>query len=301
MNLKLKTDFFKEGEMKLIRLFAGILVSISLGAQSLTAQDLPIENLEGPVIVLLVDPEELYDPPRESSTPTTQQESGSADSQAGTLEDLIEQVKQEQMTLNEYEQRVLSIVEREQRVFVEKLKGFLMTDFNKNDPASGQEFVTSVDTIVELVFKSIDDRTFYSRIYLINKLWLEHQSEKPRFDFLDKRLQEESLKIDSRNRKIRQGLIGVTTVAGLGLGAYLGYKAAYSIVKVAANETGLASVSKMALRMGIIVVTATTGAAAGSVAGYLGSDLLLNNSRELLDPIDGDENLKELLEYIDDL
>jgi hypothetical protein len=53
--------------------------------------------------------------------------------------------------------------------------------------------------------------------------------------------------------------------------------------------------------MGIIVVTATTGAAAGSVAGYLGSDLLLNNSRELLDPIDGDENLKELLEYIDDL
>jgi hypothetical protein len=287
--------------MKLNRLFALIPMTLALGAQSLAAQDLPFEESQGPVIVLLVDPEELYGPPSEVSTPPTQHETESADSQTGTLEDLIEQVKKEQMTLNEYEQRVLSIVEREQRIFAEKLNGFLAVEFNKNDPASGQEFVTAVNQIVGLVFKSPDDRAFYSRIYLINKLWLEHQSEKPRFDFLDKRLQEESLKIDSRNRKIRQGLIGVTTLAGLGVGAYLGYKAAYSIVKVAANETGLASVSKMALRMGIIVVTATTGAAAGSVAGYLGSDLLLNNSRELLDPIDGDENLKELLEYIDDL
>ncbi len=287
--------------MKLKRLLVLLLTMSSLGARSLPAQDFPSDDSQRPVIVLLVDPEELYGPPSEPSRPSIPDESKPVESQTGTLEDLIEQVKQEQMTLNEYEQRVLSIVEREQSAFVERLDQFLTVDFNRNDPTGSQGFVSAVDQLVRLVFKSPDDRAFYSRIYLINKLWLEHQNEKPRFDFLDKRLQEESIRIDSRNRKIRQGLIGVTTVAGLGVGAYLGYKAAYSIVKVAANETGLASVSKMALRMGIIVVTATTGAAAGSVAGYLGSDLLLNNSRELLDPIDGDEHLKELLEYIDDL
>jgi len=290
--------------MKLKGLIAILVSSCALWSQPLAAQELSLDQAQGPLVVILVDPEELSAdfPKDESATDSGPLPSESENhNNRGSIEDLIEQVRREQMTLNDYEKRVLSIVEREQKSFLEGLEVFLKSSFNRDDPASSGEFAASTKRLVHLVFKSPTDRAFYSRIYLINKIWLEHPGEKARFDFLDKLLQEESLRIESRNRKIRQGLMGVTTVAGLSLGAYLGYKAAYGIVKVAANETGLASVSKMALRVGIIAVTATTGAAAGSVVGYLGSDLLLSNSRELLDPIDGDEHLKELLEYIDDL
>ena len=290
--------------MKLKDILAIKIVILTLGVCAATASpafaiDEGLPSKGEPIVVLLVDPEDPQEVPS-SGDPTMEPNQPSLP-ETGTIEDLIEQVRQERLTLNEYEQRVLTLVEREQAGFVKSLETFLSANFVKEDPSSDESFAKSAEQIVKLVFKSPTDRAFYSRIYLINKLWLEHQTQKLRFDYLDKALQTESLRIESRNRKIRQGLIGITTVTGLGIGAYLGYKAAYSIVKVAANEKGLASISKMALRTGIIVVTATTGAAAGSFAGYLGSDLMLNNSRELLDPIDGDEHLKELLEYIDDL
>ncbi len=290
--------------MKLFSHFSKATLTASMilcAASSLRAED--------PVIVYLVDPKEQAEieqlnalnldegqevPPPPGTKPELSQEASKR------LDDLIRRIQERGGETDRY-RRLADQAQKEQREFVEALKDYSDLSFNKSDPQASPEFVESTQKIAELVFKAPTSRDYYERLWLINAVWLENPHQPEKFEFLDRVLHDKSLEQEHRNRRIRSILITVGSIAGFALGGYLSFKASEKILPVVANEAGLASIAKYAGRATIILVGAGVGAGAGAYFGFLGSGFVFQNQREFLDPIEGNEDLRDILDYIDDL
>jgi len=286
--------------MKTIIKGASLLGCMLLGMTTMAA--------EAPVMVYLVneqeadevvqdlDPIDLSEP--EVSGPNASERLEKARKK---LDDLIADQQKGDDRLNRKRQRVATQVEKDQKDFIELLDVFLTTSFDPGDDDLEPGFVETRERIVDLVFNAPTKRDYYELLFLINASWLSNPEQVKRFESLDLALQEKSLELETRQRKIRTIIMGATTVVGIGLGGYLSYRASTKIIPIVANEGGLSSVAKLVGRGTIIVVGAGVGAAAGAYVGFLGSAALFENERSFIDPIDGTEDLREILDYIDDI
>lgn len=254
-----------------------------------------------PTIIYLVDPEDAKSDegdldPTDLGTSTPEPESKAKTAQE-RLDELIAKIRKEHSQYSDKHKRIATQIEKDQRAFIGSLSDFLHAPFNKKDEEAEPEFNQIRDQIGNLLFKAPTERDYYDRLYLINQVWLENRDQEARFKALDKYLVNKSLEIQERNREIRQWIVGAGAVVGLGLGGYLSYHASSKIFPVVANESGLIGIAKVAGRATVIIVGAGVGASAGAYLGFLGSDALFSYQREFLDPIDGDFDLREILDY----
>lgn len=201
--------------------------------------------------------------------------------------------------LNRRHERLSEQAYREQELFLERIDQFLDADFDPQDPEAYPDFMNAKKDIVDIVFNSYTERHFYQRLYLINDLWLENMDEVDRFDVLDQALREEWLDRAEQRKKIREIIISVSAAGGAIAGGYFSFKRSQKVFTVSAGES--LGFFKGLGRTFMIVVGAGVGAAAGSYVGFLGSDYLLSRQFEYVAPIDGNQDLREILDVIDQL
>lgn len=266
-----------------------------------------------PVMIYLVDPndpspekaelepadvsdteEPQVEQPR-ASTPTKAQEAQKK------LDDLIAKIQNEDSKLTDRNKRIAEIVRKEQKEFLRLMDEFLTTPFNPRDDDAYPEFSKIRDRIVDLTFDAATQRDFYELIYLTNDAYRKNPEKADRFESLDDHLYDRNIKMEERQKQIRLVIAGGASLIGLGLGGYLSYKASQKVIPIVANEGGFSSVAKLLGRGTMIIVGAGVGATAAGYLGFLGSDLLFKHEREFINPIQKDQDLKEILEYIDGL
>jgi len=252
------------------------------------------QPLRAGTIVYLVDPDdkETHDAFAKSGRPVVD---SSIMSQDLSLED------GERPPLSQRQSRVAAKVVLKEKPLEEKLTAFLGADFDVDDDQAVPEFSNARKALVDMVFKSATEREFYSRIYMINQLWLDHQDEFGRFRSLDEAMREEWIRREEKRKQIREIIIGASALVGADAGTYISFKTSQKVLPISGDQKTLSLFLRWVGRAPIILVGAGVGAAAGAYVGFLGSDYLLYRQFEYLDPIDGDEDLRELLDLIDDL
>lgn len=203
--------------------------------------------------------------------------------------------------LSQRQSRVAAKVVLKEKSLEEKLSRFMKSDFDIDDDQAIPDFNKARHELVDMVFKSSTEREFYSRLYMINQIWLDHQDELGRFQSLDSALREEWIKREEKRKQIREIIIGASALLGAVGGTYISFKTSQKVLPINADEKTLGLFLRWIGRTPIILIGAGVGAAAGAYAGFLGSDYLLYRQFEYLDPIDGDEDLRELLDLIEDL
>ncbi len=199
------------------------------------------------------------------------------------------------------QRRLDDLVRQRQSLFREDLRRFIEIDIDRDDPESHAAFVTITKRVVKRTFDAVSDRDFYEKIYLINQSWLENSSEVERFAYLDNELSKENLRREERRRKLKRIVTNVTTVAGVALGAYGSYIMSKKIVPIKADEKLLPLILKWSGRVPVFLVGSSVGAAAGAYFGFLGSQWLFSKNELYIDPIDGTEDLKDILDIINEL
>lgn len=180
------------------------------------------------------------------------------------------------------------------------LKRFTEVEFVSGDPESGTEFVEITHEIVKNVFFAETERAFYERLYIINQFWLENPDQIERFNYLDEQMRDKWLSIEARRKQIQEMMVGGASFLGMIGGGYLSYKVSTKIFPVAANEATFRILLKWLGRGTFIAAGAYVGASVGAYAGFLGSEFLFRN-HIFVDPIDGQEDLREILDVLDDL
>ncbi len=218
-----------------------------------------------------------------------------------SLDDLIANL-QDLPPLNKRQQRIADRIKAEQREFIRTLDDFLASPFDPQDDEAIAEFNELRERIVYSVFSSPTHSIFYARLYLINHLWLENQTEVERFNSLDRHLMDRSIEIDEQRRKVERiaGAIGATL--GLVAGGTIGYKIGARYMAIKPDTKTLALLTKLAGRASIVIVGVyggmEIGKQVGQYIGYLGSNLLYGNLRDYIRPIDGTEDLRDLLDAL---
>ncbi|MGA0162910.1 MAG: hypothetical protein ACO3LE_01490 [Bdellovibrionota bacterium] len=197
--------------------------------------------------------------------------------------------------------RLEDLVRKRQQLFQAQLRGFVEIEIDREDPESNADFVKLTADLVDLTFDAISERDFYDKLYLINQSWLENTSEVERFAYLDNALSKENLAREQHHQKLRKIITTATTLVGVGLGAYGSYVMSKKIVPIKADEKLLPLILKWSGRVPVILVGSSVGAAMGSYLGFLGSQWLLSREELYIDPIDGDEDLKDILDIINEL
>lgn len=215
------------------------------------------------------------------------------------LDDLIEDAKV--TPLNKRQERIVAMIESEQREFLQLMKTFITTRFDPSDDKAVPEFNQIRDRIVELVMKAPDKKSFDERLYLINTSWLSNQEEALRFMSLDRHLLSKWQEIDEHRRRIRGLVSSGAAIVGVGIGGYLSYFAAAKGFAVKATDGVLIKLAKYGGRVPFVIAGAYVGATLGRYIGFLGCDYVFGQMHDYLDPIDGTEDLRDLLDEIDPL
>jgi hypothetical protein len=287
---------------KLLGLFVGF--AFFMGVQStITYSDEPTAEEtqdQEPIVIFFVDPDD-----KETMEALATEKIDAAvkkieEDDEKTLDELIEEALAERVPYSKRHKRIAEKVLKDELKFLEMLDAFIKTDFDVEDDNSHAKFNEIRAELVELIFDAPSERIYYERLYLINITWLEHQEETARFASLDEDMVEHWQDIAEKRRRIRQLITVGAGAIGTFTGGFLSFKAAQKIIPVSAQDTGMRFVFKMGLRAPIVIFGAGVGAAAGSYLGFLGSGALLNN-RDFVDPIDGSEDLRDILDVIESL
>jgi hypothetical protein len=226
------------------------------------------------------------------STPTT-------DKPKRSIDDIIEDFSKKP-PFTKAQERILKKVTADQIEFMHLMDGFLEVEFDASDDQAKTAFNRIRDRIVSLVFDAPSEKYFYERLFLINKSYLEHTKELPRFNSLSHALRDRSLVIEERSRRYRQIITGVAALGGAAAGGFLSFKAAQRILPIVATEGGFSQIIRWAGRSTIVFIGAGVGAIAGAELGFLGSEYLFRR-RDFVSPVDGDEDLRDILLVIDSL
>lgn len=252
--------------------------------------------------VVLVDSEaELSEPTDEAPSEKRPTTAPAPSSPKGTLDDLIAKGGEQPRRITTKQQRVYDRILKDQKSFLRAVETFLASDFDADDDKGIPEFVAARDKVIDLIFRAPDERMFYERLYLVNDSWLSNPQELLRFQSLDRGLRDRWMKEEDRRRKIRELVSIGSAVIGTVVGGYLSYKVAERALPIIADDKGFHLILKLAGRTPIVLVGAGVGAAAGRYAGFLGADYLMGRQWEFIDPVDGSDNLDDLLDLIDDL
>ncbi len=199
------------------------------------------------------------------------------------------------------QKRVYDISLREQQEFLNAVEGFLTSAFNVADDKAEIAFIQARDRIVQLTFAAPDLRNYYQRLYLINDSYRLHPLEKARFVSLDGALRTEWMRLEEKRRRIRSIMMTSGAIISAGLFGVASYATSTKVIPILDSDKGLTYLTKLAGRGGMVVVGAGVGAALGRYAGFLASDFLVRYQRDFFDPIDGVEDLYELLDMIDEI
>ncbi|MBN8554492.1 MAG: hypothetical protein J0L93_03525 [Deltaproteobacteria bacterium] len=272
-------------------------------SQSATNQKLSAAPTNAdPIVIILTDPD-LSEAPAEEEAAKPAPKPAVKTPEAlpevkkkKTLDDTISEIK-----LSERQQRIVAAIEKDQKKFVQLLEQFVSVKFNPNDDEAVPEFSKVRDEIVRLTFKSGDTKTFESRLYLINASWLAHQSEVIRYGSLNEKLQAKWLSIEDKRRHIQSLVMTGMAVLGTAVGGVLSYKASTKIFEMSATTGTWEKIAKLGGRVPIVIFGAYVGAIAGRFAGFLGTEYLMGRQRDFLNPIDGTEDLTDLLADIERL
>jgi hypothetical protein len=250
------------------------------------------ERLQAETVIYLIDEddqEEIEFFAQEGITPIQLQ------SETQLLEEL------DREPLNDRQQRIANELKRRQRNFILLLDQFMQIEFNPEDPGASPQFISIVQTITNMVFRAATETLYYDRLFLINQLWLDNREEFERFRVLDRAMTHRNLKLEERRKLIREIMVGGGSMLGAaGLG-YMSFKASQKMLPIVTNEVSFGLVLKWLGRGGVIIVGAGVGASIGAYVGFLGSDMLLARSRDYLRAIDGDEDLRDMLDIIEEL
>lgn len=199
-------------------------------------------------------------------------------------------------------QRLSDLAFKRQQRIVKLLDEFVKIKFDPTDPEGNLRLVQVVDEIVNLTFRAMSERDFYEILYVINQSWLDHLDQVERFAYLDEKLSKEDFRREERRMRIRKIATSLSTLGGAALGAYSGYLASQKIIPVVAHEKTISLLLKWSLgRTPIIIIGASVGAAAGSYIGFLGSNWMLSRQYTYVKPIDGNEDLRDILDIVDEL
>lgn len=258
------------------------LIFLSLGAS---------QHLQAEMLIYLVDPDELAD----------FQEAGIDVYQMDDEEEL-EKILSGQHRPPQYVhwQRLYERALQDQRRLVRVLDEFVETSFDPYHLEATPRFLDQIEKIVSLVFRAPRESDYIQRLVVVNQYYLKYRpAEEERFQILDRAMAKEDLKIKRRRKQIREFIIGATSLTGAALGAYFTFKVSQKAFPILATEPTLALVMKWSGRGVFIFFGTSFGAAVGSFVGFLGSDYLLFRQYDYFRPVDGDEDLIDLLEHID--
>ncbi len=249
-----------------------------------------------PVAIFLIDPQDKE----------TQREIAYADTKstnqlpAKTIDEILDGFMHESVP-SKTQERIAKKIAHDEVRFIEDLNKLTTVPFDEKDDKANAEFSEICDDLVGGVFSAWTEKTFYKRLYLINKVWLENQDKRARFDSLDQALRDKWLEREDFRKKWRQR---ITTIGGVGGALVLGYfsvKQSFKWIPVVADEKGLTALARWAGRVPLWLVGFGFGATMGSYAGFLGSDLIFKYRGDYIDPIDGTEDLREILDILDRL
>jgi len=208
---------------------------------------------------------------------------------------------QDSRPLNKKQEKILQRSLLEQQRLNELLETLVQADFDREDDQAEPDFNLARDEIVKLVFFAETEKSFYQRLYIINKVYREHQEDHKRFDSLDHAIRDKWVDLEEKRMRIRKIIVNVSTVAGVLGGGFVAYKLSEKFIPIAATDKTIMSALKWLGKGSFIIAGTYVGASIGKYAGFLGSDMLLFRQFEFVDPIDENEDLRELLDLIDDL
>lgn len=252
---------------------------------------------EAPAIIYLIDPD---DPEaKQLAMPETLSENSEAQALAPrNLDELIQRLADGGPELTTRQKRIVKRIEADQKEFLKVLNQFVTAKFNREDDGAELEFVRIRDRVTKLTFDAPNEKYYYERLYLINELWLANPEQIARFDSLDRAMRDKWAAIAERRRRIQQYTTIGLTVVGAAAGGYLTYKKVWPVV---ADGKSTLTVMQGIGRSGAILIGAGVGAVVGGYVGYLGSDLVMRQLRDYIDPIDGSEDLRDVLDVIEQM
>jgi hypothetical protein len=299
----------------------GAVALLSLWSTGLLAEGSPnqtADQTEAPIYIFLQDPADTQPAPSTQpadtppSTPTTQPSAQAATQPATqpstqpakkikSIDDLIKESQEGSRDLTKHQKAIVQKIQKDQKDFIAQLQKFLIVKFDAQDDEAVSEFNTIRAKIVKLVMSAPDQKSFYSRLYMINSIYLEHQDQAARFISLDKALKDKWMETEATRRKIRQIVTGTSMVVGLAIGGFISYKISAKAFSVTADDAGFKALTKYTGRAVVTLVGAGAGAYAGEYLGFLGSEALFRYQRDFIDPVDGTEDLRELLKVVEEL
>lgn len=208
---------------------------------------------------------------------------------------------EERPPLNKRHEKIAEKSRMEQRRLVWLLQEMVLVDFDPLDDNASPDFNKVRSEIVELVFYAETERSYYQRLWLINQAWLDYPEELDRFVSLDRALRDRWLELEEKRKQWREIIITGSTIVGAVGGGFLSYQLSRKVIPVVANESTFRLITKWVGRGTLVVVGTYLGMSFGSYLGFLGSDMLLYKTYEFVDPIDGNEDLREILDIIEDI
>lgn len=277
---------------------------LTLGGKNLSAS---------PTVIYLYDPNdkeistETKADASETETSKSDEKQASKDEaskpkEPESLDDIIEQVRNRDATLTKKQKRIVDQIKQEQQEFLRLLDEFITVPFDADDEMAIPEFKKVRDRLGDLVFNAPTERDYYQRLYLINDLWLSNSKELPRFGSLDKYMMNRATEFDEKRRRYQAYITGGASLVGFAVGGFGSLKWSEKLVPIAATDKGFSIALKWAQRAPVIITGAAVGALIGRYAGFLGSDYIFRRmGRPYTDPIDGTEDLRDLLDVIDGL
>lgn len=239
-----------------------------------------------PVVVWVVDPED--------------QETISVLNDMGiSAEDSSSSDPKERAPLTPKHERLAKLAYDKQQELIRLLEEFLITPFDANDDNREPVFVEIRKKIVNLIFYSPSEKDFYQRLFIVNQSWLDHMDEKPRYDSLNREFQARWTELEGTRRRIQRAVSTGTAILGAAAGGWLSYKVSERFLPITAETKSWSLMFKWLGRTPMIIAGVYLGWQAGTYLGYLGSELILSHHYEFLTPIDGDEDLQDLLDQLE--
>lgn len=254
--------------------------------KELSALDQPTDPNDPPVATVPALP-----PTTEPTTPPA------AEKKPKTLDELIKETKATPLT--EKQKRVVTMVERDQRDFMKILDSFLKVPFDANDDKAQPEFNKIRDRLVELVMKAPTERAYYERLWLINSYYRTHPDEAFRFTSFDRHYLDRWQSMDEDRRRLQSMILAGTAIVGAAVGGFVTYKVTAKSFAVQATDGILSKLAKWGGRTSFVITGAYIGSMLGRWVGVTSSDFIFSRSYDYLDPVDGTEDLNDLLDDID--
>lgn len=243
-----------------------------------------------PTLMILVDPED-----------NELAEDLGVEAKVADSEEELEDAVPYRLPRTRKQERIEERLFRQQLRLQSVLQEFLSTEFDPQDDEAFPRFVQAREEIVDLVFSAETERAYYERLYIVNQTWLDNMDKVERFESLDRALINTWQDTEERRKQIREIIVGASALAGgLGIG-YFTFKKAQKWLPVSATDKALSVILKWLGRAPIIVFGAGVGAAAGAYVGFLASDYLVYRQYLYTNPIEGDEDLVELLDIVEQL